>query len=166
MAALFVLLPDAAAFDRLCAALPPALGDARAQMVVRAYPRADDARHLLSLVRAGRDPVATRRWRGLLLSIAGGALLGGLTASILALGFDMLGGQLGLALPFGLCVGAFLGGFTAAMTGTEVARDEVRALATSVRRGDVLVSVAGPPELLRALRDRCDEAGLAWRRRG
>lgn len=159
-----MLLPDAAVFDRLCTELPPDL-DGGAQMVVRIYPRADDARHLLSLVRAGRDPVATRRWRGLLASIAGGALLGALTAATLALGFDMLGGQLELALPFGLCVGAFLGAFTAAMTGTEVARDEVRALAAAVRKGDVLVSVAGPPGLLRALRDRCDAAGLAWRRR-
>ena len=119
----------------------------------------DLGRHLLSLVRAGQDPLATRRWPGLLAAIVGGALLGGLTASTLALGFAMFGGMWELALPFGLLTGAFLGGFSAAMTGTESANDEVRALVPWVRRGEVLASVVAPPDVLRELGAMCEERG-------
>jgi hypothetical protein len=128
---------------------------------VRVYPRASDARHLLGLVRAGRDRVATRRGRGLVACVLGGALLGALTAGVLATAFDLLGG-LELALPFGLFVGAFLGAFTGAMTGTEVARDEVRALARMLKPGDVLVSIAGA---LAAIAGRCDADRYACRGR-
>jgi hypothetical protein len=162
MRALFVLLPEPAALEPLVAALPRDVAAAWSSMKVRVYPRADDARHLLSLVRAGRDPIATRRWPGLLAAIVGGAALGALTASTLASGFQMLGGLLELALPFGLLVGAFLGGFTAAMTGTESAIDEVRTLARFVRRGDALVSLTGADEVLRAVAVVCDDLG--WHR--
>jgi hypothetical protein len=134
---------------------------------VRVYARADDPRHLLSLVRSGRDPAATRRLPGLLLAIAGGAILGGTTMTILAVGFDLLAGMVQLALPFGLLVGAFLGGFSAAMTGTESACEEVRALLPHVRAGSVLVSVqADDAAMLRELADRCERNGFPWRRRG
>jgi hypothetical protein len=161
MRALFVLLPEPAALDRLVAALPPEVAAAWPRLAVRVYPRASDARHLLSLVRSGRDPIATRRWPGLIAALVGGAALGALTASTLAGGFQMFGGMLEIALPFGLLVGAFLGGFTAAMTGTESAMDEVRALAPFARRGDVLVSLTGAAEVLRSVRGICDDLG--WR---
>ncbi len=164
-AVLFVLLPAGRSFDEVLAP-PPAERAPQRPRQIRSYPPADDRAHLLSLVRAGRDRLATRFARGLVLCIGGGALLGLVTAAILAGSFDMFGGLVGVAAAFGGAVGAFLGGFTAAMTGTESARAEVRELAASVRRGDVLVQVvadaAGRPfDLMVA---RCDELGFACRR--
>jgi hypothetical protein len=164
MRALFVLLPLPADSERLLADLPQGLAAARARLVVRCYPPADDERHLWSLVRAGRDPIATRRWRGLGASILLGAVLSTITAAILATAFDMLGGMLQIALPFGLFVGAFLGGFAAAMTGTESACDEVRELAKQVRRGDVLASFVAGDDLLLEIIARCAALGIATRR--
>jgi hypothetical protein len=160
MVTLFVLVP---AGHSVLEVLPPD-GLLEPRLEVRSYPRADNRAHLLSLVRAGRDRTATG-WRGgLAISIAAGSLLGLTTATILAASFDMFGGLVGLAIGFGSAVGAFLGGFTAAMTGTERARSEVKLLADSVRTGDVLAQL-GPfhrddPRLL-AVRLRCDELHFA-----
>lgn len=126
MSALFVLLPAGAAL-----ATP-------AGVDLRRYPTASDERHLLSLIRDGRDRAATRWLRGLVLAVAGGAALGALVNAVLAGAFDMLGGEVALATALGFALGAFLGGFTAAMTGTQVARPELRALARRTHPGDVL----------------------------
>ena len=139
MPALFVLMPESCDLDQLLAGAPAELQAARAALRCRLYPRATDGRHLLSLVRAGRDPVATRWLRGTALAVAAGAVLGAITNGVLAGVFDMLGGLLEIAIPLGFVLGGFLGGFTAAMTGTEVAIDAVRLLAQHVRRGDVLL---------------------------
>ena len=108
MPVLFVLLPTDAPID----ALPASAG-----VAVRRYPRADDARHLASLVRAGRDPAATRWRRGALRAVLFGAGVGGCVNGLLAGCAGLFAGMLDLAIPLGLGVGAFLGGFTAAMTG-------------------------------------------------
>jgi hypothetical protein len=127
---------------------------------LRRYPRATDRAHLLSLVRDGRDPVATRWLRGTVLATAGGGALGALTMGVLVQGFGMLGGLLDLGVPLGFGIGAFLGAFTAAMTGTQVARDEVRRLAADVVDGDVLLQWTGAPAALATLAERCRAAGL------
>lgn len=127
--ALFVLLPAGRTADEL--APDPTIAR-------RTYPRADDARHLHSLVRSGRDPLATQWQRGLLLAIAGGAVLGALVNGTLT-ACGMLGGLYEIGIPFGLCLGAFLGGFTAAMTGTEAPRRELRPLLQQARPGDTLL---------------------------
>lgn len=142
-ATVFVLVPHGHDAGEVLAALPPAERERAAALALRRYPRADDARHLRSLVRAGRDPRATRWRRGLLLAIAAGAALGLVVQAVLALGFGMLGGLLEVALPLGLLLGAFLGGFTAAMTGTEAPRPELAALWPHVRAGDVLHQWSG-----------------------
>ena len=119
--AVFVLLPATADAGAL-------LGDAvtaRPDVRLRRYPRAADRAHLLSLVRDGRDPVATRWVRGTVLAMIAGGVLGASTMGVLAHFFGMLGGLLDLALPLGFGIGTFLGGFTAAMTGTQVTRDEL-----------------------------------------
>lgn len=137
-AALFVLLPagdDGAAV--LAAAGPAATG-----LRVRRYPRADDAAHLRSLLRDGRDPLATSWRRGAARAVVAGALLGALVNGALAGFGGMFGGLLDLAIPLGGCVGAFLGGFTAAMTGTHVARDELAPLWPAVTRGALLLQCA------------------------
>lgn len=160
MVTLFVLVPTDHSIDEVVA---PDDGG-REPLGLRTYPSAMDRAHLLSLVRAGRDPSATRWLRGLVLSIVAGSLLGMLTAGILAGAFAMFGGLVGLALGFGAAVGAFLGAFTAAMTGTERARDEVTLLAKSVKKGDVLVQI-GPigrdDPRLAAMRARCDQLDFA-----
>lgn len=162
----FVLVPAAPAVPARIAELLTVVAAARPQLAVRTYPPADDAQHLLSLVRAGRDAAANRRLRGMLYCLGGGAGLGAVTAGSLAAGWTMFGGLVGVAIAFGAVVGAFLGGFTAAMTGTESPRDEVRALARTVSRGSVLLTVRGPKgPWLAALRARCDELGWPWRQR-
>lgn len=130
MPVLFVLLPSPHAIEPLLAAAanPAALR-------LRRYPQAHDAAHLRSLVRAGRDPLATTWWRGALRATAVGAALGGLTNG-------MLGGLLALAVPLGVGIGAFLGGFAAAMTGTEVPRDALQPLLARTRRGDQLLQLS------------------------
>lgn len=70
-------------------------------------------------------------------------MLGAGVNGVLAGVFGLLGGLVEIAVPLGFVVGAFLGGLTAAMTGTEVARDEVRALWPHVRAGDTLVQWSG-----------------------
>lgn len=148
--ALFVLLREPQDLERLLAALPPADAARCARLTLRRYPRADDAHHLQSLVRAGRDRLATRWRRGTLLAIAAGAGLGGLVNGVLGGAFGMFGGLLEIAVPLGLGLGAFLGGFTAAMTGTERPREELRALWPHVQRGDTLVQWSGDDRLLLA----------------
>ncbi len=88
--ALFVLLPPPGDVASLLAALPDA---ARQRLpAARRYPPADDARHLASLVRQGRDALATQWLRGTITAIAAGAALGTLVNGVLALGFGMFGG--------------------------------------------------------------------------
>lgn len=164
-AALFVLLPATHGLDALLAALPEDHRARVARLTLRRYPRADDARHLQSLVRGGRDPLATRWWRGALLAVAAGASLGGLVNGLLAGVFGMLGGLLEIAIPLGLGLGAFLGGFTAAMTGTESPRDELRALWPLVRPGDTLLQWSGVDrDSLIALDALCRANGMATAR--
>lgn len=152
---LFVVLPSGHGELPLAAMRP------RPQLV--AYGPADDERHMLSLVRARRDRRATRWLRGLFACVAAGAVLGLLVNGILAGGFCMFGGLLEIALPLGFVLGAFLGGFTAAMTGTEVARDEVRRLVAACPRGSTLVQLSAASRTdLQAVRDHCDTAGLLW----
>lgn len=160
---LFALLPSAASADDLL----QAMGVERSRVAVRLYPAADDPRHLLGLVRAGRDPRATRWLRGLLAAMGLGAVLGGSTMAVLAGAAGMFGGLVELALPFGLLVGAFLGGFTAFMAGTESACDEVRALAPHVRRGDVLMqATTTDAAVLQSLRAACTARQLPTQKRG
>lgn len=152
MTTLFVLLPPGAAAADLFAGA--GLAERHAGLQLRTYPPASDGSHLLSLVRAGRDRVATRWRRGALWAVGAGAVLGLLTNGVLACAFAMFGGLLEIALPLGLFAGAFLGGFTAAMAGTEVARDELRVLAREVRPGAVLLQVGGgSPAAIGALHD-------------
>jgi hypothetical protein len=159
--ALFVLLPAGADADTLFQGAPSELLAARGALRLRAYPPATDARHLCSLVRASRDPVATRSLRGMVAAVTIGAVLGLLTNGLLAATMGVFGGLLEIALPLGFFVGAFLGGFTAAMTGTEVARDEVKALAAHVRPGCVLLQVvADDGRTLDLLRAHCEARSL------
>ncbi|MEZ6037593.1 MAG: hypothetical protein R3F29_08935 [Planctomycetota bacterium] len=136
MRVLFVLVPEGDVEALLEAAFGP---DAAQRPGLRRYPRATDERHLLSLVRAGRDRRATTWIGGMLKAVALGAVLGAITNGVLASRFSMLGGMVGVACGLGLVLGAFLGGFTAMMTGTEVARPELRALLRHTRDGDVLL---------------------------
>ncbi|MCU0863313.1 MAG: hypothetical protein MUC36_05955 [Planctomycetes bacterium] len=144
MNVLFVLLPAGLEPDTWLATLPPDTAAATRLLRMRRYPAAASPAHLHSLLRAGRDPLATTRWRGALLAIAGGAVLGGLVNGVLAGRFGLFGGMLELALPLGLGTGAFLGGFTAAMTGTEVPRAELRPLLAAVQPGATLLQWTGP----------------------
>jgi hypothetical protein len=136
--ALFVLLPRAGAVDDMLATVAPEHVAAARAVPLRTYPRADDARHLHSLVRSGRDPLATQWHRGLLLAIGGGAGLGALVNGVLT-ACGMLGGLYAIGIPLGLCLGAFLGGFTAMMTGTEAPRHELHPLLLQARAGDTLL---------------------------
>lgn len=168
MQVVFVLLPPGSPPDQWLASAP---GEAQAALAARHlhqrnYPAADDGPHLLSLLRAGRDPLATRWGRGMVLAAVVGAGLGGIVHGVLSAGFDMLGGLVEIAVPLGLGLGAFLGVFSAAMAGTETARDELRPLAAAVVKGAVLVQVAGRHlPGLRALREHAIAQGLpvAWR---
>jgi len=144
--------------------LLPATGDLGALPAeacrIRHYPAASDERHLLGLVRAGRDRAATTWRRGAALAVGGGAIVGTIVNGVLASWFDMFAGMLGIALPLGLVLGAFLGGFTAAMTGTETARPEVRALGKHANPGDRLVQITtDDAAIAAALRERCRELG-------
>lgn len=160
MNALFVLLPHGRAADDLLAAVASADASSARALPLRSYPRADDARHLRSLVRSGRDPLATQWRRGLLLAIAGGAALGVLVNTALT-ACGMLGGLYEIGVPLGLCLGAFLGGFTAAMTGTEAPRDELRPLLQQARPGDTLLQwSAADRATLRALAAAAEARGF------
>src|SRR5688572_22746270 len=101
MRAVFVLLPAAADLAALLGDAPAGRTDVR----LRRYPRATDRAHLLSLVRDGRDPVATHWVRGTVLAVCGGGALGALTLAGLAHFFGMLGGLFDLALQLGFGVG-------------------------------------------------------------
>jgi hypothetical protein len=156
---LFVLLPNRCAPDEFLAAIPVV---DRSTTPIRVYPIASDRPHFLSLVRDGRDPAATRWLAGTVKCVVGGSALGCATATTLAIGFDMLGGFVGLAVGFGAAVGAFLGGFTAAMTGTERARDELLALIDRATFPCRLLQIGPLPRddaRLPALKARCDEIG-------
>jgi hypothetical protein len=156
-AALFVLLP--AGDDGT--ALFAAAGASTAGLRVRRYSSADDAAHLRSLLRDGRDPLATTWRRGALRAVAAGAVIGGLVHGALAGFGGMFGGLLGLAIPLGLGIGAFLGGFTAAMTGTHVPRDELAPLWPAMTRGARLLQCAATAsEGLAELRRATAEIGL------
>ncbi len=161
MRALFVLLPAAADADAVFAGVLATHGRA---LRLRKYPRAMGSAHLLSLVRDGRDPIATRWLRGTVAAVLGGGVLGAIVNGVLAHFFGMFGGLLDLALPLGFLLGAFLGGFTSAMTGTQVARYEVKRLAKQVRVGDVLLQWTGTPDALAAVAARCEDYGLATTR--
>lgn len=161
MKTLFALAGDAAAADALLRTLPTAA--AEPTVAFRRYPPADDARHLQSLVRDGRDRHATRWWRGTVLAIGAGAAIGAVVNGVLGAGFGMFGGLLDLAIPLGAGIGAFLGGFTAAMTGTERPREELRALWPQVRRGAVLVQCSSADrDLLATVAAQCDARQLTW----
>ncbi len=156
-AALFVLLP--AGDDG--AALLAAAGPAAHRLRLRRYPRADDAVHLRSLLRDGREPSATSWRRGAVRAVVAGALLGaGVNGALAGFG-GMLGGLLDLAIPLGAGVGAFLGGFTAAMAGTHVPRDELKPLWPSVTRGAQLLQFdADAGAALTSLRTAAADRGL------
>jgi hypothetical protein len=152
---LFVLLPADRSPDELAAPSPVSL--------VR-YPRADNPAHLHSLVRAAANRHATTAWRGLAAAVLGGALLGATVNGILTAGFGMLGGLLEIGVPLGFGVGAFLGGFTAAMTGTAQPRDELRPLLQQATPGSTLLQWSCPePSPLRALATAAERAGLPHR---
>ncbi len=161
MNALFVLLPPGAAADDLLVAVATESAAAARAVALRSYPRADDACHLHSLVRSGRDPLATQWHRGLLLAVAGGAGLGAIVNGVLT-ACGMLGGLYSIGIPLGLCLGAFLGGFTAAMTGTEAPRRELRPLLQQARPGDTLLQwSAADRGALRPLADAAERLGYA-----
>ncbi len=134
-----MLLPAGQSLDELLATVPVSCTARLLGSTFRRYPRTTDALHLKSLVRAGRDPLATRWLRGAALAVTLGAGLGALVNGLLAGCFGMLGGMLEIAIPLGFGLGAFLGGFTAAMTGTEVPRAELSPLWPCVRNGDTLL---------------------------
>jgi hypothetical protein len=167
MAVLFVLLPRGVDVEQLFAAAPEAVRAARRDVRLVTYGPVDDRRHLLSLVRARRDRLATRSLRGLLACIAAGAALGLLVNGVLDGVFGMFGGLFAISLPLGFVLGAFLGGFTAAMTGTEVAIDEVQALAQSTTPGAVLLQVSSVNgSALAAVRSYCAAQELQLVTRG
>ena len=154
MPTLFVLLPATADLDSLRANA----------LTIRHYPAARDEHHLLGLVRAGRDPAATTWRRGAALAVLGGAVLGTIVNGVLASSFGMFAGLLGIALPLGFGLGAFLGGFTAAMTGTARPRDELRPLLEQATPGSTLLQWSHPdPGPLRAVAAAVERAGLAHR---
>lgn len=160
--ALFLLLPHGVGLDDLLAALPPELGDRVARLALRRYPRASDRGHLLSLVRDGRDPIATHWVRGTVLAVLAGGVLGTATMGVLTHLTGTFSGLLEVALPLGFLLGVFLGGFTAAMTGTQVARAELARLADEVRPGDTLLQWSGDDgEALAALAEHAQRVGCA-----
>lgn len=161
MNALFVLAPPDGSFDAVLAAAPSQLQRELARLRHRRYPAADDGAHLASLVRSLRDPAAVTWRSGMVMAIATGALLGGITNAVLAAWFGMFGGLLDVAANLGIAGGAFLGGISASMRGTERPRPEVASLLPHVRGGDVLLSWSGPDvESLRQLQRLCDARGL------
>lgn len=163
MNVLFVLVPADGSVDPLLTQLGPELANTTG-LVLRRYPRADSPAHLHSLVRAAADRAATTSWRGLILAVLGGALLGATVNGILTAGFGMLGGLLEIGVPLGFGIGAFLGGFTAAMTGTARPRDELRPLLEQATPGSTLLQWCHPdPGPLRALAAAVERAGLAHR---
>ncbi len=154
MATLFVLVATGPGEPHALAGAPSP------GVAVRRYPKADGPEHLASLVRAGRDPMATRWRRGAARAVGLGAILGGATNGLLAGGFGFLGGLLEIAVPLGAGVGAFLGGFTAAMTGTERPRDELLPLLQQARPGGVLVQcTAAAREALQPARAAAEQCG-------
>lgn len=140
MNVLFVLVTPPTTPDDLLANASSQLGDAIARQRCRRYPRADSAEHLHSLVCSMRDRAATTWIAGMAKATAIGVVLGGITNGVLAGCFDMLGGLLEIAIPLGCVGGGFLGGFSAAMRGTETPCPEVLSLLPHVRPGSVLVS--------------------------
>jgi len=159
MAMLFALLPVGCAPDDVLQALP--LG-AKPTTPIRVYALAQDRRHLASLVRDGRDRNATRWLGGMAKCVAGGSVIGCATATTLELGFGMFDGMTGVAFAFGAAVGAFLGGFTAAMTGTERMRDELLELGAHATFPCRLLQIGPLPigdARLLAMKARCDELG-------
>jgi hypothetical protein len=157
-ATLFVLLPVGGTVESLLAELQsPAAGG---RLRVRLYPPARNGAHLDSLVRSGRDPAAVTWRAGAAKAVAAGALIGGLVNAVLAAGFGMLGGLLDIAVPLGIGGGAFMGGLSATMRGTERPRAEVRALLPAVTPGAALVTFSGDAGVLAELRATCRRLGL------
>ena len=143
--------------DELLATMPPPLRPRINALTMHCYPRADDAKHLASLVRTRRDPLATRWLRGMISAVLAGATLGALVNGVLAGVFGMFGDLVGIAIGLGCLLGAFLGGFTAAMTGTAVPRRELQTLWPNVRAGDVLVQWSGDDrEALAVMREQAE----------
>ncbi|MFT7535031.1 MAG: hypothetical protein ACI85K_000982 [Hyphomicrobiaceae bacterium] len=165
MSVLFVLLPASTDSDSSGSGLgaEPAFPLASPSGVtMRSYPQASDAQHLVSLVRDGRDRGATRWLRGLVLAIAGGAILGATTNAILSIGFGMFSGLSSIAIPLGFAVGAFLGAFTAAMTGTHRVRDDLRPLLHEAQPGDTLLQWFAPERpVLQSMRTLYSKANIA-----
>lgn len=161
MNALFVLLPPGHEVDGLLESLPEPLRRALSRLRCRRYPPIATATRLHDVVRSARDPVATTWLAGTAKAIAFGALLGGITNGILAGVYGMLGGLLEIAIPLGVGGGAFLGGFSAVMRGTETPRPEVVALFPHVRAGASLVTWAGDDgAALRELAAACTARGM------
>lgn len=165
MSVLFVLLPAGKnrhgtgsglrAEDEIPLASP-------SRAVMRSYPQASDAQHVVSLVRDGRDRGATRWLRGLVLAMAGGAVLGAATNAVLSIGFAMFSGLSSIAIPLGFAVGAFLGAFTAVMTGTHRVRDDLRPLLRATQPGDTLLQwFAQERSVLQSMRTLYGEANMA-----
>lgn len=151
MSVLFALLPAGVELEAALGADANAVSGA---LVLRRYPVATDARHAFSIVRDGRDRLATRWLRGVVRAMAFGSLTGAAVNAVLSLGFEMFGGLASLAIPLGFALGAFLGAFTAAMTGTHRAREELHELLRSVEAGDTLLQWSGERDALLPLRQR------------
>ena len=135
---------------------------AASEATLRRYPQASASNHAFSLVRDGRDRLATRWIRGVVLAMAGGAVLGATINAVLSIGFGMFSGLSSIAIPLGFVLGTFLGAFTAAMTGTHRARQDLQPLLGEVQPGDVLLQWhADDRALLQVMRTRCGEACIA-----
>lgn len=161
MSVLFALLSQGKDLDELLGENPAVLA-AASDAALRRYPQASDSRHALSLVRDGRDRFATRWIRGVVLAVAGGAVLGATVNAVLSIGFGMFSGLSSIAIPLGFALGAFLGAFTAAMTGTHRARQDLLPLLGEIQSGDVLLQwQASDRSVLQAIRSHCDEANVA-----
>tara|TARA_R110002096_G_scaffold5514_13_gene25826 strand:+ start:831 stop:1331 length:501 start_codon:yes stop_codon:yes gene_type:complete len=159
MSVLFALLPASLEVRDLLGE-DPAVFAAASEATLRRYPQASDPKHALSLVRDGRDAHATRWIRGVMLAMAGGAVLGAAINAVLSLGFGMFSGLSSIAIPLGFVLGAFLGAFTAAMTGTHRARQDLRHLLSQVQPGEVLLQWSAKDRVvLQVLRAHCAAAG-------
>ncbi|MFT4511347.1 MAG: hypothetical protein ACI89X_000479 [Planctomycetota bacterium] len=160
MSVLFVLLPQGRDLDELLGEGPGVLA-AASEATLRRYPQASDSKHAFSLVRDGRDRFATRWIRGVVLAMAGGAVLGAVVNAVLSIGFGMFSGLSSIAIPLGFVLGAFLGAFTAAMTGTHCARQDLLPLLGEVQAGDVLLQWhASDRSVLQVMRSHCGEANI------
>ncbi len=75
---------------------------------------------------------------------------------MLSLAFDMFGGLASIAIPLGFLLGAFLGAFTALMTGTHKPRPDLHSLLNQAQPGDTLLQWSTPNRaILQHLRSHC-----------